>query len=524
LDSAQFDNGGLNYNDFASSISIDANGNVIVGGSTQTSNGTYDYLVIKYQSNLNFLSSNTYDYNGLDDIAIGAVVNSMNGDVSIIGASASTSITAEYVVAVFNGTSLSYLSDERSSIPGTTLDQPIAFCKNTANDIFITGKVWNSTNFDIKTIKISSTYSLTWSSPIDVNGFDDAGNSITVDPQNGNVIIGGYATNSNNVKELVCLRLDATTGTVIAGHEQMSENSNGDSFIKALATNTLGDVYFVAEEKGNSGKRQVIIGKIKGNGQQSWQRKVMSAGYNIYASDIETSGDGICIISILDSSVTKYIETKYAELELDTSVMYSTSGKPIFKKNELIVRFMPTVLDSAAIDNKIGTASKTFANLNYFLTPTAYSQFMSAINDHCAECPIKAIKIFPSLNTTFTTTTSRLGQNVAVPDFWATLLLQFPINTNLQQVSNDLASIPTIVAYSHPNFIATLPQISASATAPSTVTSPTDPHYPAQHSLHNFGVYPNADINIDDAWGIVQSGGSSFVKGVYVVKLKWTFS
>ena len=195
LDSAQYDNG-LNYNDIVSALTVDGSGNIVLASSTQVSNGTYDYLVLKYSSGLSFVNSNTYDYSGLNDAAIGLEINTINGNICIVGASASTSTTAEYAVAYFDGTTLGYLSDERSSIPGTALDQPLSYCKNSSNDIFVTGKAWNGTNFDIKTIKISSTYSLSWSSPLDIKGFDDAGTSIALDPVNGNIIVGGYATNS----------------------------------------------------------------------------------------------------------------------------------------------------------------------------------------------------------------------------------------------------------------------------------------------------------------------------------------
>ena len=520
LDSAQYDNG-LNYNDIVSALTVDASGNIVLAASTKVSNGTYDYLALKYSSNLSYVNSNTYDYSGLDDAAIGLEINSINGNICVIGASASTSITGEYAVAYFDGTSLGYLSDERSSIPGTALDQPLSYCKNSSNDIFMTGKAWNGTNFDIKTIKISSTYSLSWSSPLDIKGFDDVGTSIALDPVNGNIIVGGFATNSNNVKELMCLRLDASTGTVITSHDQISENSSGDAFVKAVTTNALGDVYFIGEEKGNSGNRQVIIGKIKSNGQQSWQRKVTNNNYNVNASDIELASDGICIISILDSSVVKYIETKYSELELDTNLVYASNGKPAFKKNELIVRFSPSVLDSNAIDNKIGTANKTFANLNYYLAPTPYSQFMSAINADCSECPIKAIKVFPYLTTTFTTTTSQLGENVNVPDFWTTLLLVFPDNTNLQQVCQDLEDIPNVVGYSHPNFVAKISNATDGTAGPSTVTA-TDPLLGNQYSLYGHGAFPNAGIGIIDAWTVDGNAGQPYIRGgVFDTGIEW---
>jgi len=525
-DSAQFD-GGSNLNDLPSCLTIDGSGNVLIGGSTEVSTASYDYLILKYSSSLSFINSNNYDYTGLNDIAIGIEINSSNGDISLIGASASSSATAEYAVAVFVGTSLSYLSDERSSIPGTALDQPLAYCKDASNNIYITGKAWNGSNFDVKTIKISSTYSLSWSAPIDLHGFDDGGTAISIDPVNGNIIVGGYATKSNSIKELICLRLNANTGTVITNHYQSSENTSGDAFIKALTTNTLGDVYFVGEEKGNSGKRQTLIGKIKSNGQQSWQRKVLSNNYDMIASDIELSSDGVSIISILDSTVTKYVTTKFSEFELDTNIHYYGNGIPMYKKDELIIRFLPSALDTSFIDNTIGTAINSFGDLNDFMKPTPYTQFMNAIEATCTECSIKAVKVFPDLPTTLSVTTSRLGETIAVPDFWTTLLLKFPANTNLLQIINNIEPLTNLIAYSHPNFIGEINSSTGSdpnsgIAGPSTPTL--DPKFYRQFSLWNGSPasYTAGNINYLEALQVDNKAGQSFVRGgIFDTGVEW---
>jgi len=508
-DSAQFD-GGSNLNDLPSCLTIDGSGNVLIGGSTEVSTASYDYLLLKYSSSLSFINSNNYDYTGLNDIAIGIEINSGNGDISLIGASASSSATAEYAVAVFVGSSLSYLSDERSSIPGTALDQPLAYCKDASNNIYITGKAWNGSNFDVKTIKISSTYSLSWSAPIDLHGFDDGGTAISIDPVNGNIIVGGYATKSNSIKELICLRLNANTGTVITNHYQSSENTSGDAFVKALTTNTLGDVYFVGEEKGNSGKRQTLIGKIKSNGQQSWQRKVLSNNYDMKASDIELSSDGVSIISILDSTVTKYVMIKFSEFELDTNVVYF-NGKAGYKQNELIVSFMPNVINKPIIDNQIGTASIVFGKLSDFLNNNADSTIANKLNGYCTNCDIKVMKIYHGLKTTDTIAISRLDQFVPIPTFWSTLLLQFPPTIDIQLAYNIFKTIPKIVCFSHPNYF-TYP-----LTAP-----PNDSLYFAQSALHTNTTFPNAHVNAEEAWDVVNSGGQPYVwGGVFDTGVHW---
>lgn len=516
--------GSSGLNDIGIAIKIHpTSGAIIVALSNENSSTSYDYRVLKLNATtLALQASNTYDYANLTEVPTGIEFSSSN-DICLIGASANSITKWDYCMAVFNPTSLAFQSSTRSNITGIGFDQPTAFCKDGGGNIYITGRSsTNGINYDIRTIKIlSNLTTISWNVVYDGYGLEDCGNSISVD-NSGDVIVGGFSTKATNKKELVCRKYGGSSGTLIWQHTQTSTNSLGDAFIKKLDVNlSNGSVYYVAGELGKSGYQQSLVGRISTNGLPIWQKIISDSTKNIQPSDLKIASDGIYVISVKDPTLATYQTTKYSELELDSSVIRNSSGVPVCVANQLIVRFQPSALDSSFIDNAIGTRVASFGDLQDFMKPLAYSQFTVALMDRCPECKVKAVKVFPGLSTTYTSSISRLGTTVPIPDFWTTLLLEFPSAIPIQQVYNSLKGLPNIVAYSHPNFLAS---VTASPTNTlSTYSSAIDPVYQFQASLHPVGTYTNAHINVEEAWQILPEGGYPFIKvGVFDTGLNWT--
>lgn len=416
-------NGTANLNDVPVSIKEDAAGNILVAANTEVTPGVSDFWLLRFPSTLSSVNTNNYDYAGLNDIALGLDIDASSGNISLVGPSASSSISCDYAIAVFDGSSLAFLSDTRNNLPGTALDQALAFCKDAANNTYITGKAWNGTNFDIKTVKFNSAFALAWTDVRDPHGFNDAGSTIAVDGS-GNIIVGGFSTKSNNFKGLICIKY-SPSGSLLWQHHQASSSPSGDAIIKKVCTNlSNGDIYFTGVEQGASGQKQVVVEKINATGQIKWLRTIEDPSLDILPSDILFDTDGLYVISILDSVTNSYITTHYEETELDTSKV--NYGEIKYKDGELIVRFKQSALNKTEIDN----SGKEFGSLSDFLTTSANSAVLAAFDAHdiCAgsECNVKVIKIFPTLSSKDSTQISRLGETVAIPDLWTALLLKFP--------------------------------------------------------------------------------------------------
>ncbi|MDO8998424.1 MAG: S8 family serine peptidase [Bacteroidota bacterium] len=509
--STSYDANGLN--DIGTAINFDSNGYPIVCASSESSGTMSDFLLLCYDPTLSLQwTPTTYDYASLIDVPVG--IESVGGKIRIAGASANSLTDWDYTVAEFDEANGSYLGDMRDNISGVGYDQPMAFVKDASNNTYVTGRASSDgINYDIRTMKINANNTIDWTQTFDGHGLEDVGNTIAVDG-NGDVIVGGYSTKTNNKKELICLKYDAS-GSLLWKHTQSSKDGNADAYIKAITlNNTNNHIYFIAGEKGVGANKEALVGKIKSNGEKSWEKSI-KGGYDYLPSDIQFGGygsSGIFTIAIKDSTINVYETAMYTELEMDTNRIYNNNtGKPICKQNELIVRFQASSINTSAIDNQIGTKVMEFGDLSDFLTASAYTTVINAFSKYCdGLCDIKAVKIFKYLPSTYTVATSRLGESIRVPDFWATLVLKFPSNITIKQADTVFYNLPSVVAYAHPNYVG------------ETATPPNDSLWTQQKSLYPHVLYPNAHINVEEAWSIVTTGGLPFVKGgVFDTGVNW---
>lgn len=468
-------------NDFAVDIKEDPLGNIFVAANTEASFNLFDFWVLKFGATFGFIADNTYDYTGLQDIALGLEFNSTGG-LSLIGASASGPTACDYTMANYN-LSLSYLSDNRNNLPGTALDQATAFCKDGLNNTFITGKAWNGTNFDFKTVKITSGLTIAWTATIDVSGFDDVASTIAVDAT-GNVIVGGFATNSNNLKEIIYMKYNSS-GSLVWQHTLPSINPSGDSFIHKLTVNpSSGNIYFVAGQLGNSGLTEVLVGKIKASGERNWLKSIKNSTDDVLPSDIEVGNDGIYVISILDPTTASYQTTKFSELELDTTSEYR-NNLPYRVKHHLLVRFQQGAVTPSKINNK----NLVHGELSDFITPTALSELIeySDISDigHY-ECH----KVLPWMTMDDSMSVTRSGRTIKIQNHYTTFGLVLPGGSNDSLALVNILSALNVVEHAQYNHYVFL-----DATA-------NDPQYTNGNSagLVTTTAIANANINIEPAW------------------------
>ncbi|MBA2613369.1 MAG: S8 family serine peptidase [Bacteroidetes bacterium] len=491
-------NGPNGKNDIATSVRTEtATGNIFLAATRESTVSSYDYFVIKYKPNGTILWSNSYNYANLIDVPTGMQI--LPGKVVVPGASASAANKWDYTTVVFNPTTGSILSTTRDSLSGYGYDQPLAYKEDAAGNLYMTGRAsTNGINYNIRTIKISPTNTIVWSQTYDAYGLEDNGNTIAVDAS-GNVIVGGFVTKSNNVKDLIILKY-SPTGTLLWKQTQTSKDPSADAFVKTIALNSAGDIYFIGGEKGIGANKQAIVGKLKASGSINWERSILGS-YNYLPSDIQYNPSGatpgLYTIAIKDSTTKVYETAYYTELDLDTAK--ATYGASTYKKSELIVRFLSTALQKPVINNTVGTAITEFTDLQTVLTATAYTQVSNAIFPYCRDCKIKAVKIFPDMLTTDTLAHSKLNELISKPDFWTALNLVLPSGFSVKDAYTVFNKIPAVAQYAHPNFLAIL-------------HGSNDSLYNKQYSLHTNTVYTNADVNLEEAYKVIPSGGQPGIR------------
>ncbi len=160
---------------------------------------------------------------------------------------------------------------------------------------------------------------------------------------------------------------------------------------------------------------------------------------------------------------------------------------------QVIIKFNYAYLDFNIVDNKYYF---TFP-VKQILKSSAKEYLLKMENEFPGFSDWELTKIF-SLTTKDTLSISRLGEKVTIPPFWAALTLNVPESVSIQKVIVQLDHLSPIIEYCHYNFPA---EFSG---------APNDSLYPKQISLSGSSAFPNAGINIEDAWEI--ETGKSFIK------------
>jgi subtilisin family serine protease len=509
-------NSPFNQNDVATALKTDPTGNVYVVGASEGATTMSDFLLLKLNADGVNLWQKRYDYANLPEIPAGLEWDDA-GNLLIVGASGTDFTNWDYALVRYNTEGL-LLNAVRNQLPGTGFDQPVAVKKDAQGNIYITGKASsNGVNYDIKTLKLNPSLSVAWVRTFDGSGLEDAANDLQIDAD-GNVFVAGYSTKSNGLKEITILKYD-TDGHSEWIHKQAAKEDSGDAFAKALDVDDEGKVYFVAEEQGNSGSKDVTMMKLDAWGRTEWSKSLSTSAtetpmaikvdnqHQVYLSAIETQG-----------TTSVYKTVKYATYKPDTAVLRNAAGKPIAMAHELIVRFNENMVNREAVDATIGTGEKVFGNLDYFLLPQAASSVQQKLQNLCSNttlphnsafCPITVHKVFPQLRTTDTVTTSRMGEKIPIPAFWATFVLHFPENMDIRQTQDSLNTLFPMLIYAEPNYL-----VESSAAANDSL------YAGEQASLHPTVDFPNAHVNVEPAWDI--EVGKPFIRiGVFDTGLDW---
>lgn len=512
-------------NDIPAAINVDQSASqILIAGTSESSSTSYDYLVLGYDLTLNLNWSNTYDYANLPDVAVEFI--GINGKFTVAGASANSATDWDMTTVDFDESTGSYQGDNRMNYPGFGYDEIYAFRKDANDNLYATGKCSsNGTNYNIRTVKIDSTNTLIWSQTYDGFGLEDIGSSLAID-LNGNVIVCGYITKSNNKKDLIILKYNPS-GTLLWTHTQPSNDPNGDAVAKSISLNpSNGNIYFIGGEKELGGSKRVIVGRVFPNGVKGWERWIRGS-YDHLPSDIQYGGlgtPGVFAITIKDSTVNQYELSLYTEHQMDTAKVYTSNGSPAFLSRTLIVK-----LDTSALKfNKIDDTEIRAGSLSDFLKTAAVNSIQANLATVCENdrCDIKVYKIFPQLTSSMNKAVSRLGDTVNVPQFYSALLFEFPANVNVVSAANSLNTLEPLVKYSHPDhFTKPYGRVQKESMTPysddhAKTTSVNDPEYGSQRAVHFVTPYDSAHVNTEPAWNY--STGKPYIRvGVFDSGIDW---
>lgn len=488
-----------NGDDIPSDIIFDGSGNVYVTGTCVNSTTSNDVTTIKLNSSGTVQWVVDYDYNGNMDGGMKLGFDS-GGNIIVASGTSDSIINSEFTVLKYD-ISGTLLGSIRNVTTGNGFDYPTSMDINSNDDIFLTGTCDNNGNKSLKTISVNNSLTLNWAVITDKYGNQDEGYDIKVNGAS-KVLVTGYSTRSNGSIELNVINYVASTGTV--SWEYTGEPETTGSLLKGhkILIRSNGDI-FIAGESGTSTLFNTLLLGLDPSGVPIFQNTYPFQNNTSYANNINDDNNSIYLSGYTQISTSKHIVNLKIDTRLkNTAVVTNTANSsPLYVDNQLIFRFKPTQLNMSMINNRDIIYGKTTDFIDSTLLQDLKKNTKLRFED------VDVIKIFPDLTSSDTISISRLNDTVRIPEFWASLILEFPNSTNLQGVIDTVRKYSSSKVYiAEYNWAGTL--------------FSNDPNYPISASLIPTATYPLSHIKIAGAWAI-ETGKSHIKVGIIDSGVNW---
>ena len=410
-------NGSANGIDIPTDIDIDDNGNIYLVGGTEASNNMSDYAIVKFKDDGTFDWNTNYDYNNLHDGATSIKFD--NNSVIVTGASASTVTEWDFATLKINASTGAILNTERTTITGAGLDNALAVATDLNNNIYITGYIELNENRNIQTVKLNSSFNLEWIR--NFNGaYEDIANDIAVDAL-GNVFVTGSTENENGGKDCITIKynsqgvqlwvekIGSSGGMDIAKSEKLAITSDGGAVI-------VGSL----EQNGNN---NFIIVKYDANGNRKFSKHYGLSNENNQAKTVSIHNNNIYVSGVSDGTQRRNTTLKYSTVEKSSNI--ATTNGIAYNQNEVIIRFNRSQIIYSAIDKKDFSAG----SLSDFVNASGLTDLGQATEMSWDNFP--TFKIHRRMTTADSTSVSRSGRTIRIPDHWATLSVFIPSNLDI---------------------------------------------------------------------------------------------
>jgi uncharacterized delta-60 repeat protein len=290
----QLYNGSGNAEDFAYAIAVDAAGNVYVTGTSRGSGTFDDYVTIKYDTNGDFVWGQGYNGPGnSNDVATSIAVDAA-GNVYVTGQSFGSTTLFDYATVKYN-TAGDEMWVQRYHGPGDGSDKATSIAVDAAGNVYVTGESPGSgSGKDYATIKYNTSGTGLWLQRYNGTGnSDDYAKNIAVDAS-GNVYVTGDSWGSGGTgSDYVTIKYNTD------GYSQWVQRYNGppgtgldQAF--SLAVDASGNVYVTGNSSGSGTGPDYATIKYSTTGVMLWASRYNGPGNNFdyaYALALDASGN-----------------------------------------------------------------------------------------------------------------------------------------------------------------------------------------------------------------------------------------
>lgn len=485
-------NGPANLMDAPSCLAIDPSGNIYAAGSTLSTPANPDYALVKLNAGGSVQWSATYDYAGFADVATGIEFDLLNDPV-ITGGSASAINEWDYATIRYNKISGAQSGVNRVNIPGVGLDNALAFTRDNAGSLFITGYRETAGNKDIQTVKLSSTFGLAWVQNYTGQGLEDIGKAVGGDNL-GNVYVTGHTRKTSGGSDFITIKY-GPTGAVLWEKRYQAKNDTWIAEANKLAVTNDGGVIVTGTIFDGTSCNFMTV-KYSADGKLEWEKEydglngddksldlLADATGNVYVSGLKSTGGG-----------SEYATVKYTYLKKENGTILDGNGEPYCVANELIVKFRPNVVNTDVVDDR----GWEYGDLDKVIGTALTNRIEAKLGLQVGGKRLQAFKIFNRLTTADSISISRIGEEVNMYEHWSTFLVEIPDPLDIVVARDSLSTMPDEVEYAEPNHLR------------ERMSLPNDPLVFSQANMAPTVQYPSAHIEAEQAWAVQK--GKSYVR------------
>ncbi len=277
--------------DWATSLAVDASGNVYVTGRSTGSSSTHDYATIKYASSGETLWVRRYNGQGNSyDVATSLAVDA-GGNVYVTGRSYGSSTQDDYATIKYNSSG-DAVWVKRYDGPANGSDCATSLAVDAGGNVYVTGRSYgSSTQDDYATIKYNSSGDAVWVRRYNGPGNSyDFANALAVDAS-GNVYVTGGSYGSSNDLDYATIKYSSLGDTVWVRRYNGPGNSHDQA--SSLAVDVGGNVYVTGRSAGSSTYDDYATIKYNSSGDAVWVRRYSGPGDSSdYAAAIAVDANG----------------------------------------------------------------------------------------------------------------------------------------------------------------------------------------------------------------------------------------
>lgn len=238
--------GSAGKTDQASAIAVDASGAVYITGYSKNTASGYDYITIKYNSIGDTLWTKKYNGTGNGTDKATALFVDGAGNVYISGYSDSDPSLASndnYVTIKYSSAGVQLWV---SSFNGTAngADRASGIIVDASGNVFVTGKSFNGTDYDLVTLKYNAAGVQQNSATYSGGYGDDSPNAIAIDA-NSNIYLTGQTLAANLFDDCITLKYNSSLTQTWAQTFNGTGNKNDRAY--AIAIDGVGNVYVTGE-------------------------------------------------------------------------------------------------------------------------------------------------------------------------------------------------------------------------------------------------------------------------------------